>query len=213
VRTDFGSACEWNPRKVPLQTDGSVNDIPGIVLDTASGAILSVSSEQDVHARLERILQGAGWELLKNYTPADSFPSLQQRNIEIVICDDDLSPGAWRRMVRHISRMDDPPLLIVTARLADERLWAEALNLGAHNVLARPFDPTEIIRIVGISTAVGGNARKPAFGRANVTMVGASIRSSSAPTGRSCSPGTDVLAGGICSASRAGHPGNARFTL
>jgi DNA-binding response OmpR family regulator len=152
-----------------------MNEVPGVVLDAADGAILSISSNPDVHASLERILQGSGWDLLKNDTLADSFASLQQPNIAIVICDDDLSPGTWREMVRHISRMDDPPLLIVTARLADERLWAEALNLGAHDVLARPFDPTEVIRIVGIAHQRWRNARKPAPGRAKVIMVGASI--------------------------------------
>jgi hypothetical protein len=35
----------------------------------------------------------------------------------------------------------------VTSRLADERLWAEALNLGAWDVLAKPFDADEVIRI------------------------------------------------------------------
>jgi DNA-binding NtrC family response regulator len=30
--------------------------------------------------------------------------------------------------------------------LADEHLWAEALNLGAYDVLAKPFDPTEVVR-------------------------------------------------------------------
>ena len=31
------------------------------------------------------------------------------------------------------------PLVIVASHLADDQLWAEALNLGAHDVLAKPF--------------------------------------------------------------------------
>ena len=54
-------------------------------------------------------------------------------------------------MLDHISLLPDPPLLIVTSRLADERLWAEALNLGAWDVLAKPFDADEVIRIVSIA--------------------------------------------------------------
>jgi FixJ family two-component response regulator len=38
--------------------------------------------------------------------------------------------------------------LIVASRLADERLWAEALNLGAWDVLAKPFNHIEVIRSV-----------------------------------------------------------------
>ena len=44
-----------------------------------------------------------------------------------------------------------PPLQIVTSRLANDRLWAEALNLGAYDVLPRPFDPAEVLRSVGMA--------------------------------------------------------------
>jgi DNA-binding response OmpR family regulator len=40
---------------------------------------------------------------------------------------------------------------MVTSRLADERLWAEALNLGAYDVLAKPFDGREVIRILSLA--------------------------------------------------------------
>ena len=32
-----------------------------------------------------------------------------------------------------------------------ERLWAEALNLGAYDVLAKPYDPTEVVRSVSLA--------------------------------------------------------------
>jgi DNA-binding response OmpR family regulator len=54
-------------------------------------------------------------------------------------------------MLEHISRLPDAPLLIVTSRLADERLWAEALNLGAYDVLAKPFDTAEVVRVVSLA--------------------------------------------------------------
>jgi len=55
------------------------------------------------------------------------------------------------RHVGHISHQPDPPLVIVTSHLADERLWAEALNLGAYDVLAKPFDAIEVGRILGLA--------------------------------------------------------------
>jgi DNA-binding response OmpR family regulator len=45
--------------------------------------------------------------------------------------------------------MDSPPKLIVTSRLADERLWSEVLNLGGFDVLAQPFNPREALRCIG----------------------------------------------------------------
>jgi DNA-binding response OmpR family regulator len=51
-------------------------------------------------------------------------------------------------LLEQIKAMPNPPALIVASRLADERLWAEALNLGAWDVLATPFNRNELIRSV-----------------------------------------------------------------
>ena len=60
-------------------------------------------------------------------------------------------PGAWQMMLEHISAFPDPPVIVVTSRLADERLWAEALSLGAYDVLVKPFDAREVIRILSLA--------------------------------------------------------------
>jgi hypothetical protein len=53
---------------------------------------------------------------------------------------------SWRRVT-----FSGPPLLIVPYRLADEYLWAEALNLGAFDVLAKSFDGNEVDRTLGLA--------------------------------------------------------------
>ena len=40
------------------------------------------------------------------------------------------------------------PNLVVTSRLADDRLWAEVLNLGGWDVLSTPFEAAELIRVL-----------------------------------------------------------------
>jgi hypothetical protein len=39
----------------------------------------------------------------------------------------------------------------VTFRTADERLWAEVLNLGGYGVLAQPFDANEVKRVAKLA--------------------------------------------------------------
>ena len=41
--------------------------------------------------------------------------------------------------------MAEPPVVIVTSRIADDSLWAEVLNLGGYDVLAKPFREAELI--------------------------------------------------------------------
>jgi DNA-binding response OmpR family regulator len=39
----------------------------------------------------------------------------------------------------------------VTSRLADDRLWAEVLNIGGYDVLAKPFVPAEVFRTISLA--------------------------------------------------------------
>jgi DNA-binding NarL/FixJ family response regulator len=74
---------------------------------------------------------------------------LQKHDIAVVICGQNLLPGTWIDVLEHLNALPIPPSLIVTFRLADEQLWAEALNLGAWDVLvSSPFVPDEVIRCV-----------------------------------------------------------------
>jgi len=80
---------------------------------------------------------------------AAGLAALRARQFEVVVCEQDLRSGSWKDVLEHSTILSDPPSFIVTSRLADERLWAEALNLGAFDVLAKPFDGTEAMRVVG----------------------------------------------------------------
>ena len=71
----------------------------------------------------------------------------------MVVCDSDSTPQAWKQLLRVYAHSAAAPLVIVASRLADERLWAEALNLGAYDVLAKPFDKVELTRAVCLACA------------------------------------------------------------
>jgi DNA-binding response OmpR family regulator len=50
-------------------------------------------------------------------------------------------------MLDAVTFLPQPPGVIVSSRLADESFWAEALQLGAFDVIAKPFRAEEVIRI------------------------------------------------------------------
>jgi DNA-binding response OmpR family regulator len=118
--------------------------------------LLSVGLIEEDHASLEGILRCSQcdlrptckWQL--NACPT-ALAALRKVRVPVVVCESDLRPGTWKEVLEELSTLPDPPLLIVTSRLADERLWAEALNLGAYDVLAKPFDGMEVTRIVGMA--------------------------------------------------------------
>jgi DNA-binding NtrC family response regulator len=83
-----------------------------------------------------------------NFGLGSALDFLRAQKTPVVLCETDLRPGTWRELLEEITHAPDAPAVIVSSRLADDRLWAEALNLGAWDVLARPFVASEVFHAV-----------------------------------------------------------------
>ena len=124
-----------------------------------SGNVLSVSPVEEDHTALERILTDAAWmppaetpwKVARTRTLASALTTLRQVECAVIVCERDLELGCWKDLLECTQRLANPPFLIVTSRHADEYLWAEALNLGAYDVVAKPFRPAEVIRVVNLA--------------------------------------------------------------
>ena len=101
-------------------------------------AILAVSGNHADLSRLRCLFAGSGWELITAESLADAGQSLQRNMVPVVLCESRLPDGDWKALLLMVNQLAHPPKLIVTSRHADETLWAEALNLGAFDVLADP---------------------------------------------------------------------------
>ena len=133
---------------------------PGIETKPSSNVVvLSVSPIEEDHVFLEDLMNHSEWTLCPNSkwtiyrscTLASALTILRESRIPIVVCECDLAPGTWQEMLAQLALLPNPPFLIVTSLLADEHLWAEALNIGAYDVLAKPFDRKEVIRIFSLA--------------------------------------------------------------
>jgi DNA-binding NtrC family response regulator len=117
----------------------------------ATVAALSVSPIQQDHQSIQRVFDGSKWVLYRADGVASALSLLFKRQVGVVICERDLPPDSWEDLLERLALLGDPPPLIVTSRLADEALWAKALNLGAYDVLAKPFDRREMHRTVELA--------------------------------------------------------------
>jgi len=146
--------------------------------------VLSVAPRQEDHAALAEILAnsqsplgpGSGWSVETSPSIRSALTALRKHEPALVVCESDLGVATWRTLWDKIAALPNPPAFIVTSRLADECLWAEALNLGAYDVLAKPFDSVEVIRTLSQAwlhrtkrperalTAVGHSRLDPAPG-------------------------------------------------
>lgn len=133
------------------------------MIDLSSGkqTVLAVLPAIEDRISLENILNGSNWKVRFARSPRRKRAGSDLTSIGAVLTDAHLPDGrGWKDVLLELQRTPNAPPLIVSDRLADEALWAEVLNLGGYDVLAKPFERKEVLHAV--STACGFRRRHAA---------------------------------------------------
>jgi len=109
---------------------------------------LLISPVDEDHAFLQALFGIQGWTLVSVRSLERAAALVRENIVPVIVVERDLFPGTWRDVLGMTCRLPNPPLVIVTSLHADEFLWAEALNLGAHDVIAKPLNKLELIRVL-----------------------------------------------------------------
>ena len=125
-----------------------VNVPPRLAIGNKVIELLSVSPIQDDHDTLASLLGRDQWKIHSALSLQSASAFLKAHGVPLVVCEHDLSPDTWTQLLDETRLLAIPPVLIMTCRVADDSLWAEALNLGAYDVLAKPLDRTEVTRVL-----------------------------------------------------------------
>ncbi len=110
-------------------------------------AILLVSPHESDGMSLRRIFDSSQSTIRWYPTCDTALAFLREHALGVVIADAELADGYWTDLLEGLSGLACPPHLVVSTPMADERLWAEVLNLGGYDVLLTPFEPDEVLRV------------------------------------------------------------------
>jgi DNA-binding response OmpR family regulator len=122
--------------------------------------ILSIDASTADRSTLRTICRTQTWKLWETATYRDGVRALIRFRPRLILCDDRLPDGDWMDVLGQIADCTDPPTLIVTSALADERLWSEVLHMGACDLLAKPFHEPEVVHAVRSACRVWPQAAK-----------------------------------------------------
>ncbi len=121
---------------------------------------LVVSSDDGDTQILTGMLEPRSWRVRGARTFQEALRLLRGAERPTVIaCERELPDGSWRDLFQFLStKLKNPPPLVVVSRQADEALWAEVLNVGGYDVLAKPFDDDEVHRVMNMASRHGAAA-------------------------------------------------------
>jgi len=131
--------------------------------------VLWVSSHADDLPALGKVLTGqeppdcpdCRFEVITADNVEAALRVLESARIPVVLCERELGKDTWKTLLARMAQLEEKPYLIVASRSADESLWAEALNLGVYDVLARPFVTSEVARTLSLAWLRWNEAARP----------------------------------------------------
>jgi len=138
-------------------------------LESGIGVLVVSLVEEDL-SFLRGTLLPSNWTIYVASSAAEAEKVLRQTSVPVILCESELPDGNWKVLLAAVAGLRNPPLLVVTSRLADERLWAEVLNLGGYDVLVKPFNSIEVIRSMSLAWQRWNDERKRSSGESGIAQ-------------------------------------------
>jgi DNA-binding NtrC family response regulator len=112
-------------------------------------SVLTVLCDHGEHSGLLHLLSHTDWSIHSVNGFGEALAFLRTSKVGVVVAQYRPSGElSWRDLLDETRRLPESPRLVVTDRLADEHMWAEVLNLGAHDLLAQPFVAQEVFHVI-----------------------------------------------------------------
>ena len=115
-----------------------------------SAALLVTENSEDIKC-FQRTFRSWKWQIHTARNCRDAGVLLRREPVAVIITEAHLTDGCWKDLRDRADLIPDSPLVIVTSLNADDQLWAEVLNEGGYDVLAKPFEQSEVIRVVSLA--------------------------------------------------------------
>lgn len=127
-----------------------MNKLPARQPANENITLLAICPNKEDRQSLKTLLERNQWTIQGAPTLREATKLLRSKP-SLIVCEKDLPDGTWKDVFREARDLDNPPPVVVVSRLADERLWAEVLNWGGFDVLLKPFEPSEVVRVMGMA--------------------------------------------------------------
>jgi DNA-binding NtrC family response regulator len=110
--------------------------------------ILFISGRPEDARHLSQMLHALPLKLEHVPSLEHARTRLRRQEYDVILTEAALPDGEWLDVLNLVRECPRETEVIVTDPQADARFWAEALNLGAYDLLAQPFYEPEVRRIL-----------------------------------------------------------------
>jgi len=129
----------------PLALDDYRNFEGGRKMAEELGRVLVVDDEESVRNLLQRMLEGAGYDVITAADGQEALDKVPQLKIELVLLDIKM-PGMSGMEVLKWLTVNRPDTCVIMATAVDDAQTAvEAMKLGAYDYITKPFNRDDLL--------------------------------------------------------------------
>jgi DNA-binding NtrC family response regulator len=111
-------------------------------------AAVVISQNPEWQQTVAKVLKDCGLDVVFSDTVRESAVTLSNRPVCLTICEETLSDGDFRDVLRQTERSVGSSPVIVISRVADWDRYLEAVRQGAFDYIGFPCHPAEVERVV-----------------------------------------------------------------
>src|SRR5215813_3759362 len=132
------------------------------------GLILIVEDDPAIRRFLRATLAAEDYQYFESVTAGDGIAQIDARRPDLLLLDLGLPDRDGLEVIRHVRETSQMPILVLSAR-GQEKDKIAALDLGADDYVAKPFDVGELLAriraVIRRSASLGGEESTFRFGR------------------------------------------------
>jgi DNA-binding NtrC family response regulator len=110
-------------------------------------ALLAVVGDDSEFERIEHLLDHCNWAALRARSCQEAMNWLEHFEAPVVLCGARMPDGCWKDLLRRTKQLPNPPRVILMCEI-DMPLWAEFVNLGGFDILAKPLERPEFVQVI-----------------------------------------------------------------
>ena len=113
--------------------------------------VLFVSPSDEDWRRFSWIFKHTNWMLYRAKDYVEAAETIRSMPVAVLVTEACLPEGrSWTDLLEFASTPGGVRMIVATA-FQDDALWAQVLNMGGYDVLMKPFDRMEVIRVISLA--------------------------------------------------------------
>ena len=110
--------------------------------------VLVVDDEEAVRDLLQRILQGAGYQVTTAANGKEAWYKVSLGEVEVVLLDIKMPEMSGIELLSKLTADSPDTCVIMVTAVADTETAVEAMKLGAYDYIIKPFDQDDVVQKV-----------------------------------------------------------------